>query len=361
MEAARSFPTSYRVARRQFLEAARDAGANLASIRNPNAGPEGEVLATDVAYLGARLAQDMLVLSSGTHGVEGFAGSGIQTRLLREGIGKRLPPGVGLLMIHAINPFGMAYLRRFTEDNIDLNRNFRDHTQPYPANPSYDALADIIAPRSLSFGSEVRSWSRLLWYRLTAGKAASQAAVSGGQYSHPGGLFYGGTVAGWSNETVRSIVRDYLSGARRVIVVDVHTGLGQSGAAEVILNVPDTSPAYQRALAIWGSELVESTVSGGSVSPHLEASLKLAIPELLPNTEVTAVSLEFGTVPPMEAFKALRAENWLYHYGGPSNPKTREIKTCLLRAFHPDDASWEEAVWHQGSDVVDGAVVALRP
>ena len=176
----------------------------------------------------------------------------------------------------------MAHLRRVTEDNVDLNRNFRDHSVPYPDNPAYEKLADDIAPVSISFWAEVASWSRLLWFRATAGHAASQAAVSRGQYSHPQGLFYGGTSSTWSNMTVRSIIRRYLTRADRVIVVDIHTGLGKYGSAEVILNVPDDSPEYQRAVAIWGRELTKTTVTGKSVSPHLEASLKLALPEILP-------------------------------------------------------------------------------
>ncbi len=353
--------SSYQAARERFIEAARAAGARIESIQNPHRGPDGEPLFMDVAFIGVADAERKLVLSSGTHGVEGFAGSGIQTGLLTEGISSRLQAGVGLLMIHAINPYGMAHLRRFTEDNVDLNRNFRDHTKDPPENSSYETLADVIAPRSLSFWTEVVSWSRLLWYRITAGKAALQAAVSRGQYSHPDGLFYGGTFDTWSNKTLRWIVRRYLSDASRVIVIDVHTGLGEFGAAEVILNVPDDSPEYQRALAIWGVPAVKTTVTGESVSPHLETSLKLAIPGMLPNTEVTAVSLEFGTLPPMEVFKALRAENWLHHNGGPDHPKARQLKTCLLRAFHPDDKEWQATVWDEGKQIVELALTNLTP
>ncbi|MEJ0064575.1 MAG: DUF2817 domain-containing protein [Caulobacteraceae bacterium] len=51
-------------------------------------------------------------------------------------------------MIHAINPYGFAWLRRVTEENIDLNRNWIDFSQPPPANPGYDELADAArAPR----------------------------------------------------------------------------------------------------------------------------------------------------------------------------------------------------------------------
>lgn len=350
------FSSNYQQARDRFLEAAVAAGANIEGFHNPNSGPQGESLVTDVALFGPKDAKIVLVVGSGTHGVEGFAGSGIQTGLLREGIAQRMPSGVSLLMIHAINPFGMAHLRRFNEDNVDLNRNFRDHSKPPPGSPEYQELADAIAPRSLSFWAEVGSWSRLLWFRRTAGRAAAQRAVTDGQYSYPDGLFYGGTFDTWSNRTLRAIADRYLSHAERVIVVDVHTGLGEYGDAEIILNDPEDSPAYGRAVAIWGSEQVRSTITGGSVSIHLDASVKLAFVEMLPESEVTAVSLEFGTRPGMDVFRAVRAENWLHHHGGGDHAKAENIKTCLLRAFHPDSDEWEASVWNQGKEVVEQAL-----
>jgi len=353
------FSQDYQIARKKFLNAAFASGASVDSIKNPHLGPDNQPLFMDVALIGYANAKRTLVLSSGTHGVEGFAGSGIQTGLLSEGIGTRLPKDVNLLMIHGVNPFGMAHLRRFTEDNVDLNRNFRDHDIPYPDNAPYEDLADVLAPRSLSFLSEVISWSRLLLYRITAGKVASQAAVSGGQYLHPDGLFYGGTFDTWSNSTLRKIIRRYLATSTSVVVIDVHTGLGRFCAAEVIRNVSDDSPEYQRALGIWGSSFVKTTFTGKSVSAHLDASLKLAIPQMLPNAEVTAVSLEFGAVPQMQVFKALRGENWLHHYGGQEHRRARQLKICLLRAFHPDSEEWEASVWRQGVRVIDRALTSL--
>ena len=355
------FPSSYRVARQRFLDAADTVEGRIENIQNPRHGPDDESLFMDILSLGSEDATGVLVVSSGTHGVEGFAGSGIQTRLLREGTFSRLPPNVKLLMVHGINPYGMAHLRRFNEkDNVDLNRNFRDHSVLPLANNGYETLADALGPVSISFWPEVASWSRLLWFTATAGRAEFQAAASQGQYSHPQGLFYGGTSDTWSNETIRSVVSRHLAEAIRVVVVDLHTGLGEYGNAEIILNSPRRSPEYQRALAIWGAELTRTTVTGESVSPHLKASLKLARPRFLPTAEVTAVSLEFGTLPPLEVLKTLRAENWLHHHGGSDHPRAEELKTCLFRAFHPGTQEWEALVWEQGRDAIGRAMASLR-
>jgi hypothetical protein len=74
---------------------------------------------------------------------------------------------------------------------------------------------------------------------------------------------------------------------------------------------------------------------------------------MLPDAEITAVSLEFGTVEPKQVFKALRAENWLHHHGGIDNPNAKEIKTEILRAFYPNDDTWKQQVWQQGKEVVE--------
>ncbi|MFX8000695.1 DUF2817 domain-containing protein, partial [Acinetobacter baumannii] len=73
-----AFSASYAEAREKFLAAATAAGAVLEAYDNPNRGPDGGSLATDTAWLGREDARRVLVLISGTHGVEGFGGSGIQ-------------------------------------------------------------------------------------------------------------------------------------------------------------------------------------------------------------------------------------------------------------------------------------------
>ncbi len=354
------FSSDYQEARSKFLEASTAIGAKIESFKNPNSGPEGEPLYTDVALIGPKDAKSILVLVSGTHGVEGFAGSGIQTGLLQEGIASCLKPNMSIVMIHAINPYGFAHLRRFNEDNVDLNRNFVDHTKPYPQNKGYEELANAINPKSISFWSNVKTTFRLFWYRLKNRKNKLAIAVSGDQYTHPQGIFYGGQFEIWSNKTIRTIANRYLSNAERVVVVDFHTGLGPYGNAEVILNEKEDSPAYKRAVEWWGDSRVKSTVGGESVSVHLQATLKLAFPRMLPNAEVTAVSLEFGTLPAMKVFWALRAENWLHHHGGKGHPDAKRIKDDLLRAFYPDKDDWKSQVWKQGKEVVEQALVCLQ-
>jgi predicted deacylase len=123
------FSDSYAEARRKFLAAASTAGAAVAEYRNPFPGPAGEPLFTDTALLGNPDADQIFIISSGVHGVEGFCGSACQIALLQSGILSSTKSSA-ILLVHALNPFGFAHLRRTNEDNVDLNRNFVDHTHP---------------------------------------------------------------------------------------------------------------------------------------------------------------------------------------------------------------------------------------
>ncbi|MBM3523398.1 MAG: DUF2817 domain-containing protein, partial [Alphaproteobacteria bacterium] len=123
------FSADYAEARSRFLAASKATGASLREYRNPNEGPRGEALATDVAWIGPVKARRVLALQTATHGVEGFCGSASMLDALQAGVSRALPADTALLMIHAINPHGFAWIRRTTEEGVDLNRNFVDFTK----------------------------------------------------------------------------------------------------------------------------------------------------------------------------------------------------------------------------------------
>ena len=81
-DAEAAFSATYHDARSAFLDAAAEAGAQLEHHQCPAQGPQGEALYTDTAWLGDRAASKVLMVLSGTHGVEGYFGSGVLTGLL---------------------------------------------------------------------------------------------------------------------------------------------------------------------------------------------------------------------------------------------------------------------------------------
>ena len=98
--------------------------------KHPLTGPNDLAIGADVALVGDPDAENLVLLVSGTHGVETLVGSGCQVAWLDRYTAEDLPKNTAVLLIHAMNPHGAAWRSRYTEDNIDLNRNFVDHSKP---------------------------------------------------------------------------------------------------------------------------------------------------------------------------------------------------------------------------------------
>lgn len=356
------FSADYGDARRRFLAAAEARGATLAPRTLPRRGPAGDELAVDVAYLGPETPESLLVVSSAVHGVEGFAGSAVQLQLLGEQLaGPLLPRGAGLLLVHGVNPFGFAALRRVNESNVDLNRNFLRHPEEHEPNPDYDSLAPALNPEWLDEETDAAGRRTLLAFAERHGFARLQEALTRGQYAHPRGLYYGGAREETSARLLREIAQRETRGARRVVWVDVHTGLGSYGEVELIVEFGPGDPRYARARAIWG-DAVRSTATGDSVSAAVCGPMDRGIGDLLADRELAIVCAEFGTYDPARVLWALRADNWLHAHGDPDSETGQRIRAELLEVFRPADPGWRRRVLEVGAGLLQRAGAALaRP
>ncbi len=238
------FSATYADARRRFTEAAKAAGfAPERHINSKVKGPAGEELSTEVVRIGPKDAENVIFVSSGTHGVEGFCGSGAQVGMLANGLHRELPKNTALVFIHAINPHGFAHERRVNEDNVDLNRNFRDHATKPPHNKAYAEVHDHLIPADWDGPARKAADAAIVKYIAERGERAFQAAVSTGQWEFPDGLFYGGKAPTWSNQLWRRLIREHARNARRIVHLDFHTGLGAYGDCEVIFGPNTVIPA----------------------------------------------------------------------------------------------------------------------
>jgi Protein of unknown function (DUF2817) len=354
----RLFPQDYREGRAAFLEACEAAGLGITTRVHPKTkGADGKPLFLDTASAGERDAKSAVLLISGTHGVEGYFGSGVQTALLRDGFARRTKKGVKFVLLHALNPFGFSWNRRVNEQNADVNRNFVNHARP-PANKAYDRLADAISPRSIERDDYRKANARLREYASAHGDFALQEAISAGQYSHPHGIYFGGPSQSWSAAMLKDVFREELKGVERLVAIDFHTGLGAPGAAEMITEDLPGSPGYKRAKALWGA-CVQSSEAGESVSPPLKGTLDKAVARWMRGKELTFAALEVGTAPMREVFDALRKDNWLHEYAGLRHRDARTIKQQIRDAFYPDTRDWKRKVWDHAADAVERAVTAI--
>ena len=355
---ADAFSSSYAEARAKFSAAAEAAGLDVEPHVHPLRGRDGEELAMDVARDGPRGAERLLIVSSGCHGVEGYCGSGAQVALLRDKDWQAAAraAGVAVLYIHALNPYGFSWWRRVTQENVDLNRNFQDFSKPLPGNPGYDEIAHLLLPPTWPPSPGVRAQTQ--GYIAQRGMAALQAAVSGGQYNHPEGLYYGGVNPTWSNVTLRHVLQEHGVGVHRLGWIDLHTGLGPQGHGERIFACRDDAAALQRARSWWGPE-VTSIYDGSSSSALLTGLMWTAAYDELPQAEYTGIALEFGTLPVMDVIEALRAEHWLENHPEAPPDQARQIKQQLRDAFYIDQPEWKRRVVEQTAAAAERALRGL--
>jgi hypothetical protein len=351
------FPYDYREARHAFIAAAEAAGLGVTSRLHPSEkGADGKPLFLDTTSIGARDAKIALLLISGTHGVEGYFGSAVQTGLLREGLAQRAPKGTKIVLLHALNPYGFSWDRRVNEDNADINRNFVDFKNP-PKNAAYDELRHAIELTGLSRESMKAANAVLRAYSDKHGAFKLQEAISVGQYKHPQGVYFGGQRESWSHLMLKDVFREELKGVKRLVAIDFHTGLGEPGAAEMITEDLPGSDAYKRAAAMWDN--VQSSEAGESLSPPLQGTVDQAVAQWMKGKELTFAALEVGTRPTRDVLIAIRRDNWLHLHARPNDPDWPSVKREIRDAFYVDTPEWKRSVWRHATKAVNAALAAI--
>lgn len=355
-----AWSADYVSARRRFIEGAEKAGLACGDFPHPLPGPDGAPGAADVVCAGPADAPAVLLANSGTHGVEGFLGSAVLSGWLEAGGAATLPAGVRVILIHGINPYGFAWIRRTDENNVDLNRNFIDFDRVPPENEAYAALHPSLLTEQWQEDAEEASDRALAGFIAEQGLPALQRAVQGGQYRFPAGLCYGGQGPSWSNLTFREILRRHVSGDHtgRLLFLDFHTGLGPWGHGELISKKPPGDPEFQR-LRRWFGPAVKSTATGDSTSVNLTGMITGAVREALPDGEVTTVTAEFGTYPLLDVMAAVRADTRIHACHDPLSEEGRRVKDQLREAFYPADEDWQELCFIRGLQLMQRGIKAL--
>ncbi|MGE0340292.1 MAG: M14 family metallopeptidase [Xanthobacteraceae bacterium] len=355
-----AFSETYADARSKFLAAATNAGARITSYHHAEqSGPAGEALYFDVAQLGNASAEKILVVGAGTHGIEGYPGSAAQTHWLRHLDTAALPRDVSVLFFHGHNPWGFAHAMRFTEENVDLNRNFVDFDGTLPANPGYARVHEIIARTNWSDDDLPSIFTALNALREEIGEQAFSDAFNGGQYTHPDGIFYGGARVQWSNHAFRNAVREHVAHAKSAAMIDLHTGIGpRNGHIFLCFHRPG-SEAYARARNWWGDRAVNREGVTHKAVADYQGLLVDAFVAMLPTAKTTAVVVEFGTLPREEMQRAAFAARWLWASRAPDSELTRRLRRLVREAYYPSAADWRTAALVQSKEIIDRGLAGI--
>jgi hypothetical protein len=335
------FSPDYTSARERFRDAAIRAGAALHAIGLETRGPRGEALSIDLAWLGAPRPRRVFLHTTGMHGVEAYTGSAVQLALLDS------PPmpasDDAIVLAHVLNPYGMAWLRRANENNVDLNRNFLVNGEAFSgAPPLYAALDPLLNPPSppVHDGFRVRAAATALRH----GFQRIKQAIAEGQYEYPKGLFYGGRELQPGPRGLADWLKAHLREASYVFALDLHTGLGRRGTDTLILErgLDATSPADLS--AIFGRTLVDPHLP--SVAYTVRGSFGSALPHWLPAARLDFILQEIGTYPPVHVIHALREENRWHFFGDGSI--VHPAKERMREALCPAAVAWRRQAIARG-------------
>ncbi len=299
LEATHYYSRDYFSARQHFLDASSRLGLEHHALHIHAPSPNSEPLTIDITVAGAAKPATALVLSSGVHGVEGLFGSAVQRAFLEQLAAKWRPPnGAAVIFIHAVNPFGFAWQRRFNENNVDLNRNFLLAEEQYAGSPplsgAFRSAMTPTRPRT-RFGF----WTaRMALLALQHGIQSFWETLPVGQYDYPDWLYYGGGGPQQSSQALESFLPTLLDDAHEVVHLDFHTGLGKWANCELLVSESEGLDNCAWWLEHFDGDLVRKLKSftrayeiRGGFGPWLRA--------LFPNSRYRYATAEFGTYSPM--------------------------------------------------------------
>ncbi len=325
------FTETYAEARAQFLRYTLEKGARLELIPHPCG------FTTDVATL-EQGEGNWLVVDSGLHGIEGFAGSAIQSYLLSEVVPRF--PGWNFMFIHVINPYGMNASLRTNKGNVDLNRNiWRGGFTPI-ANPGYGLVNAVLNPDG-SYSSQHREEVVRMFAEYPPAELAT--IIASGQSSFPEGLFYAGDCEQPETRLLKAKIEEMSRKRGKVIWVNVHTGVGAKG--ELICEVGAHSQTDQRFVEV-KSCVPEASLLGEGLPYIVHGDLG----SYLKGTSLTFLLMEYGTIGTskkeaiVEGVQRMVAHNQLRRFPNENRAQRETLETKFRELFYPSDDRWREGV-----------------
>lgn len=386
MNGAAYFSIDYGSARERFLAAAGCLGIPVETHAIAATGPQGETLNIDAATIGPAQSRHVVIVSSGLHGVEGFLGSAAQLAWLAKFKSGdiELPQQVKIVLVHALNPFGFAWLRRWNEKNVDLNRNFLGDrgliaSQQYRDSlAAYDRLQSFLNPPCPPSAWEPYT-AKAVWRILAAGWMARerlsaeqrpallalnsikqlgltelQKSLLVGQYAHPNGLFYGGDGPEESSAWLQQRLPVWVAGADLALHIDFHSGLGKRGDLKLFIVDRKGSPRARWVAEHFGDAMVEASDDEAGYSSN--GTMAGYFQDRNAGGSYHCLTAEFGTSSGMRVLGALRAENQAHFHAAQDSANYRWAKRQILEAFAPAASDWRETVIEKSLAIVARAI-----
>lgn len=355
------FSDNYEEGRIKFHEICKANNYEIKSFIHPDLKSEkGLDLAIDVVWIGNENASKVLWLSCGTHGLEAAAGAATIMQFLAKSPDNIIGDDFAIIIVFSINPYGWAYSNRGNENGIDLNRNYLDHSKPHPNNEAYKDLHDAVK-ETIPTDDELDGFIKK-FYEIGVKKGFNHIVngITAGQYSYDDGLSFGGNELSWSCSILNQIADTYFKYAKKVILIDWHTGIGEYGKPLFIFDGEKNNPKYEIASKIWPNHNIfcNDMIDGASVeySGLIATGLSGKI-SAQNNAEVIAITIEWGTYEVNKMIQALIMDNWLHNNRNHTDRKFLfDVKNKLEERFYPSDIFWRQSVLEYAPSILDDVI-----
>jgi hypothetical protein len=347
------YRATYQASREQFRSLIDRVRGRWSNARSISHAPYGDDLTIDVIAADAlESPAQRLIITTGEHGIEGYLGAVFLHWFADEFMPQLDPSRTGLLLVHAINPWGMAQRRRVNRSNVDVNRNFLAAADRYAADPNLDyaSLQRLLNPtgqlKSIGW-STARLIRHLLPQLIQIGTGRIQAAFTLGQYRFPRGVYYGGDAVQPETQFMIELYREQWRGYQQVVHLDVHTGYGPRQQMSIV-NSPLEPRSSEELKRVFAYPLIVKALPGefyairGDMIDFVYRLQRAEFPAL----RLYSTTLEFGTfgdslLGGLRSLRALVLENQLHHYGAANDKVRAAVQHEFAELFMPSDATWQ--------------------
>ena len=363
---------SYEEARTAFLEEAAPlleqyAGSEIYTIVVPSRVDSD--LSVDLLYIPAQQEKKrLLILSAGVHGVEGFTGSAVARMFMQELINPAELSDMGVLILHAVNPYGFKYARRVSENNVDMNRNAAFGDQLYQTeNTGYHgvySLVNPVGPADLSsLGNRFFHLKAVVAIVRESMQSLRQAILQG-QYEFEEGVFFGGFRLEPQYAELVPLISSLINDYPATLMIDLHTGYGERGTLH-LLTMPQEDPRVRVMLETvfsgytvdWGDAEDFYTVTGdfnSFVGAMKDEGLYMPM------------AFEYGTMDSQTMIGSIKSlhttllENQGFIHGYASPEDEQSIKAAFLEMYYPSAPEWRVKVINDSRAVLTAALNNFR-
>lgn len=323
-------------------------------------------LTIDFCYIPAKdTTVKLLVLNSGIHGIEGFTGSAVEQMIMAELLEPEMFSEMGVLIIHAMNAWGVKHERRVTENNVDLNRNFAtEKTLFNNENEGFVEMYDMLHPKKKLNTNSIENRFFMLKAIIQIaqkGLPALTQAFAQGQYQFPDAIYFGGDDFEQQVQITSDVLRDKAENYSVILSVDLHTGYGDRGTLHLFPNPVDDPAIKQKMQTIfngyeinWGNSDSFYTVTGQFVE---------FIGDLFPEKVCIPMVMEFGTLNTSSTIGSVKSayisiiENQGFHYGYKSQADSLKVKELYHEMFYPPSENWRTNAIIVGKEMIQSTLV----